>query len=272
MQTKEKKWMEIEALLIPLYDKYPVLMEKVQELKIEISPTARISSVVGMNERLHKRVKREQHKLEKLRARLLNPNIVQPLKQKQDKSFNESSDYENGPQGKRFSRSYVEQLEEALAKAHQLLDDKWFDLKQIMRMHQLEIHNSLHLELVLEEVKWHIDSLFARSEVTAEDSLCETCQGLGQFERIVQLLLEINQTPNILQEISQFNESNFFHPSSSLDESKMAESEADFTIILQKPYGSVKTRISRIKRMSQYSVVKDPKLDESKSMDDFFPQ
>ena len=71
-----------------------------------------------MNERLHKRVKREQHKLEKLRARLLNPNIVQPLKQKQDKSFNESSDYENGHHGKRFSRSYVDELVEALAKAH----------------------------------------------------------------------------------------------------------------------------------------------------------
>ena len=73
MQQKEKKWLEIEALLIPMYDKYPILMGKMHELKMETVSMSRISSVVGMNERLHKRVIREQNKLEKLRARLINP-------------------------------------------------------------------------------------------------------------------------------------------------------------------------------------------------------
>jgi hypothetical protein len=36
----------------------------------------------------------------------------------------------------------VEQLEQSLARAHQLLDDKWFDLKQIMKMYQAELSNN----------------------------------------------------------------------------------------------------------------------------------
>jgi hypothetical protein len=43
--------------------------------------------------------------------------------------FNESSDFEEAPNKKKVSRTYVEQLEDSLARAHQLLDDKWFDLK-----------------------------------------------------------------------------------------------------------------------------------------------
>jgi hypothetical protein len=58
------------------------------------------------------------------------------LARPKNKKLNESSDFEEAADGKRVSRTYVEQIEDSLARAHQLLDDKWFDLKQIMRMHQ----------------------------------------------------------------------------------------------------------------------------------------
>ena len=51
----------------------------------------------------------------------------------------------------------------------------------------------------------------------------------------------------------------------------MAESGADFTMTINKPSGNIKARISRIKRLSYYSVVKDKKLDDSDSVEGYFP-
>jgi hypothetical protein len=47
-----------------------------QELKINCDKVPRISNVVGMNERLAKRISREQKKLIKLRKLLTDPYIV----------------------------------------------------------------------------------------------------------------------------------------------------------------------------------------------------
>lgn len=112
---------------------------------------SRISNTVSMNTRLQKRIERERKKLQKLRLRLLNPQIVQKACPNNPK-FNVSSDNEDAAKGKRVTRNYVEQLEEALARAHQLLDDKWYDLKQIMYMHQNETKHNLHVASVIDEI------------------------------------------------------------------------------------------------------------------------
>jgi hypothetical protein len=49
MQTKEKKWLEVEALLIPIYEDFPCLMDAMHDLKMETVEMFRISSVVAMN-------------------------------------------------------------------------------------------------------------------------------------------------------------------------------------------------------------------------------
>jgi hypothetical protein len=70
------------------------------------------------------------------------------------------------------------------------------------------------------------------------------------------LLVENNYTHNIQQEISQWNESTFFNPSASIDESKMAESGADFSETIHKPSGIIRARISFIKRLPHNSILK----------------
>lgn len=76
MQSKEKKWHEVELALLPIYDQNPEIFDKMQELKINCDKVPRISNVVGMNERLAKRISREQKKLIKLRKLLTDPYIV----------------------------------------------------------------------------------------------------------------------------------------------------------------------------------------------------
>lgn len=60
MQTKEKKWLEVEAYLQSYYIGDKQLEEKMQELKMETGQMARISNVVAMNARLQKRIEREK--------------------------------------------------------------------------------------------------------------------------------------------------------------------------------------------------------------------
>jgi len=43
----------------------------------------------------------------------------------------------------------------------------------------------------------------------------------------------------------------------------MVESGADFSVTLQKPNGNIRARISRIKRLSQFSISKGHKLNDS---------
>ena len=52
----------------------------------------------------------------------------------------------------------------------------------------------------------------------------------------------------------------------------MTESGADFSITIHRANGNVKARISRIKRISQYSVLKGQNLDDSDPIDDIFQQ
>jgi hypothetical protein len=60
MQTKEKKWLEVEAYLLPYYVGDKKLEEKMQELKMETGQMSRISNVVAMNARLQNRIDREK--------------------------------------------------------------------------------------------------------------------------------------------------------------------------------------------------------------------
>ena len=87
------------------------------------------------------------------------------------------------------------------------------------------------------------------------------------------MLVANNYTHNFQQEISQWNESTFFNPSASLDESKIAESGADFSETINKPSGSIRTRISQIKRFPHNnSIMKGFNLIDSDPMEDLFPK
>ncbi len=76
MQTKEKKWVEVENYLMSLYDNNEELYLKMQELKITTDQEISISNIITENERLNKTVTRLKKKLRVLRKRLINPYFV----------------------------------------------------------------------------------------------------------------------------------------------------------------------------------------------------
>lgn len=72
---------------------------------------------------------------------MLNPKIVKTLTTKlipnDDNSYGSGSDSSTDSDRIKIRKKdkYITKLELSLARAHQLLDDKYFDLKQIMRAH-----------------------------------------------------------------------------------------------------------------------------------------
>jgi hypothetical protein len=58
MQTKEKKWVEVENYLMTLYDTNEELYVKMQELKITTDNEISITNIITENERLKKAVSR----------------------------------------------------------------------------------------------------------------------------------------------------------------------------------------------------------------------
>jgi|LauGreDrversion4_2_1035121.scaffolds.fasta_scaffold113025_3 hypothetical protein len=59
-----------------------------------------------------------------------------------------------------------------------MLDDKWFDLKQLSKIHCHEIMLSQGLLRVIDDIEQLVASLLLQSEITAEGGLCEQCQSL----------------------------------------------------------------------------------------------
>ena len=54
MQTKEKKWAEVENYLQTLYEENEELFYKMQDLKLTVEGEVKISNVITENDRLKK--------------------------------------------------------------------------------------------------------------------------------------------------------------------------------------------------------------------------
>ena len=76
MQTKEKKWSEVENYLQTLYEDNEELFYKMQDLKLTVESEVKICNVITENERLKQKNRVLKQKLTKIRKRLLNPYFV----------------------------------------------------------------------------------------------------------------------------------------------------------------------------------------------------
>lgn len=94
MQTKEKKWAEVENYLITLYDNNEELFYKMQELKLTVDNEVLITNVITENERLKKLYVSTKQKLHKLRKRLTNPYFISKIRHEVDE-VDTSSDGQN---------------------------------------------------------------------------------------------------------------------------------------------------------------------------------
>ena len=77
MQTKEKKWADVENYLLTLYDNNEELFYKMQDLKLTIDQKVTLTNVISENSRLTKKFQLVSKRLEKMRKRLLNPYFVE---------------------------------------------------------------------------------------------------------------------------------------------------------------------------------------------------
>ena len=112
MQTKEKKWADVENYLLTLYDNNEELFYKMQDLKLTIDQKVTLTNVISENSRLTKKFQLVNKRLEKMKKRLLNPYFVEKQSTKDDLSQSDCETKAKKP------RSYVEKLERALARSH----------------------------------------------------------------------------------------------------------------------------------------------------------
>lgn len=77
MQTKEKKWADVENYLQGLYEENEELFYKMQELKLTVEGEVKIQNVMSDNEKLKKQNKGLKSKLAKIRKRLTDPYFLQ---------------------------------------------------------------------------------------------------------------------------------------------------------------------------------------------------
>lgn len=77
MQTKEKKWADVENYLLTLYDNNEELFYKMQDLKLTIDQKVTLTNVISENSRLTKKIQLVNKRLNKMRKRLLNPYFVE---------------------------------------------------------------------------------------------------------------------------------------------------------------------------------------------------
>ena len=85
MQTKEKKWLEIEEIMEEYAADDEELREKFREIRVSIRPEQKITNVVHTNEQLQKECKHLQLKIKHLRTILLSPE--KKYDQAQDKQL-----------------------------------------------------------------------------------------------------------------------------------------------------------------------------------------
>ena len=73
MQQKEKKWMEIEEIMIEYAQDDDELQEKFRELKVNIRQNQQISNVVYENEVIKNECTKLQNEIKRLKRLLMNP-------------------------------------------------------------------------------------------------------------------------------------------------------------------------------------------------------
>ena len=73
MQSKEKKWLEIETLLAEYIAEDEDLRDKFQELKMVIQGDVKISNIVGENDRYKNELVKAYREIDRLRETLINP-------------------------------------------------------------------------------------------------------------------------------------------------------------------------------------------------------
>lgn len=158
LQQKEKKWNDIEISLLPYAETMPDVYEILSEARMQVQGLKTISNVITDNERLKLKIFRLENDLKRIKGVLLNPKIVKTLTTKlissEDDSYGSDLDSSAGSETikNRKKDKYIAKLEQSVARAHQLLDDKYFDHKQIMRAHQSEISLTLELQNTLASV------------------------------------------------------------------------------------------------------------------------
>lgn len=74
MQSKEKKWLEIEEIMEEYAHDDEELREKFMEIRVNIKPDQKISNVVHENEQIQKECKNLQVKIKHLRDILISPD------------------------------------------------------------------------------------------------------------------------------------------------------------------------------------------------------
>ena len=75
MQSKEKKWIEIEEIMEEYAEDDEELRDKFRELKINTRPNQIISNVVFENEKMKRECKYLQNEMQRLRKILLSPSL-----------------------------------------------------------------------------------------------------------------------------------------------------------------------------------------------------
>ena len=73
LQTKEKKWLEVEKIMLEYIDGDDELRDKLQELRLNIQPETKLSSTVGENEVLKKELAKAYREIDRLRHWMIDP-------------------------------------------------------------------------------------------------------------------------------------------------------------------------------------------------------
>ena len=73
MQSKEKKWLDVEKILKYYIEEDDELRDRFRELKLIIEGDTKLTSVVGQNEKLTKELAKAYRKIDALREKLVDP-------------------------------------------------------------------------------------------------------------------------------------------------------------------------------------------------------
>lgn len=76
LQTKEKKWVEIENYLQTLYDDNEELFYKMQDLKLTVDVRVKMTNVVTENCKLRRYKEVAKKRLRRMRRTLLDPYFL----------------------------------------------------------------------------------------------------------------------------------------------------------------------------------------------------
>ena len=73
MQSKERKWMQVEQILKYYIEEDEELADRFKELKLYIDGDSKITNVVQQNEKYHKELAKAYRKIDHLRSKIADP-------------------------------------------------------------------------------------------------------------------------------------------------------------------------------------------------------